>query len=207
MTALYSAETIDRAVGVLYEGGIIAYPTETVYGLGCDALNLSAIEKICKLKGRDANNPMLVLIPHIADLPAFAQDIQPQAEALMKTFWPGPLTLLLKAASFIPKPLVGLSGTVGVRISPDVVCQALLAKWKKPIVSTSANESGKEPLQSGKDVQTVFNHAVDLIIDDGERNKQMPSTIADVTGREPVIIRPGSISEDVIHKVWGTVNE
>ncbi len=205
--SLFFNKTIDQAVSILREGGIIAYPTETVYGLGCDALNDSAIEKIRKLKGRDGEKPMLVLIRNTEDLTTLAQDIKPQAVALMQAFWPGPLTLLLRAASVIPKPLVSSAGTVGVRISPDPVCQALLAKWKHPLVSTSANKSGKAPLQSGSAVRTVFNHTVDLILDDGERRKQMPSTIADATGREPVIIRPGSISEDAIYKVWETVNE
>lgn len=206
MLVSFSDQAVQRSVLVLRDGGVIAYPTETVYGLGCDAMNLSAIERIRDLKGRDDQKPMLVLIQKQSDLPALAQNISEGADALMKMLWPGPLTLLFEATPFVPKPLVGNGGTVGVRVSPDAVCEALLAEWKKPLVSTSANPSSEPPAQSGHQVQKYFSDKIDIILDDAERNRQNPSTVVDVTGREPKVLREGSISIDLIHKIWEPAN-
>lgn len=206
MLQSFSKEAIQKSIQILRNGGVIGYPTETVYGLGCDIMNVPAIERIKDLKGRDSEKPMLVLIQKPEDLPALTKYINPKAKALMKACWPGPLTLLFEASPVVPAALIGSSNKVGVRISPDRVCEALLAEWKKPLVSTSANPAGKDPAQSGKEIYDYFADTVDMILDDNARISQKPSTIVDVTAKEPKVLREGFISVDFIFEIWESAN-
>jgi len=194
---------IDDAVAVLTSGGILAYPTETVYGLGADPYNPVAADRISALKGREAGKTFLALVAS----PEMAADLTrspgPLAEALINAFWPGPLTLLLPAGPHCPRVLVSDDGFVGLRVSPDPICAALVTAFGKPLISTSANRSGDRPCRSAEAVQQSLGASVDFILDDGPRQTQAPSTLLRVDNGGYEIIRHGAITRDQIE---GTVS-
>ncbi len=200
-------ESIEQVVDVLQRGGIIGYPTETVYGLGGDGLNENAIEKIYRLKGRSSQNPFPLLIPRPEDVNRFTQTVSLKASILMKQFWPGPLTLVFTAFSSLPPLLIGKEGKVGLRVSSDPICAAIFMKFGNPLISTSANLSGKKPAQSASQIFEYFDSQLDIVLDGGERKSGAPSTVVDVSGTSPRIIREGKISKDRIEKVIGFIDE
>lgn len=198
---------LSDALDVINRGGIIAYPTETVYGLGCDALNAASIHRVFELKGRELGKSFLVLIRSEEEIETVAKSVSPLAERLMQAFWPGPLTLIFESAPALPEILTGKSNRIGVRISPDPVCQCLLDRFRRPLVSTSANPSGNKPARNARMVIDYFGHGVDLILDHGERPSTMPSTVLDVTQSIPVLTRRGPVSLEAVQKIIGEVVE
>ena len=196
---------LDKVIGVLEAGGVIAYPTETVYGLGCDAHREGAVKRIVDLKGRDTGKPMLVLVSSIEDAYGMVESVGAPADALMHTFWPGPLTLVFKAKGDFPAALTDRRGCIGIRLSSDPVCRVLLERFRKPLVSTSANPPGGEPAQDVSRVTAYFNGRVDLIVDDGQRTGTAPSTVLDVSDPVPVLIRPGPVGLEALRNVAGEV--
>lgn len=194
---------LHEAVRILNSGGVIAYPTETVYGLGCLISKPDAVSRIRDLKGRDDKKPMLILIPNETFLFPIVEFIHPKASLLMRQFWPGPLTLIFKIEEHLPEDLIGKDGGVGIRVSSDSICQELLSFSQAPLISTSANTSGKSPARSCDEVIEYFGNLLDGVIDGGVRNKTHPSTVLDVRSEPFRLIRPGAIPAEIIEKVIG----
>lgn len=197
-------DVIDAAVGALRAGGVIAYPTETLYGLGADALSPAAVERVFSLKGRPEGQPILVLVADDAMLETIVARVSHEARALADAFWPGPLTLVLDAASSVPREITGGAGGVGVRISSHPVAAALAAGLGRPITSTSANRSGRAGARSARDVTADFPEGLDLVLDTGPLADGPPSTVLDLTGHRARIVRAGVIGADAIRRVLGT---
>lgn len=186
---------IKKAGKLLLAGGIVAYPTETVYGLAADISNASAIKKLFQLKQRKADRPILMLIPSADKVNLYTDHIPAAAANLMKRFWPGGLTLIFKASSLVSPLLTGGKGTIGIRLSSHPVAAALAKEISRPITSTSANLSGGPPPQTPDEVADTFGDRIDLILDAGPSPGRTPSTILDVTVDPPTILREGTIKE------------
>jgi len=198
---------LSQTVFVLDRGGILAYPTETVYGLGCDAFRADAVRNVFRLKGRERDKAFILLVRSAGTVSDIAKNVSSCAERLMKAFWPGPLTLVFESASGLPAHLKDRGGRVGVRVSPDPVCEAVLERFRRPLVSTSANPSGKDPARNAGKVLEYFGERVDLVLDHGKRTSAIPSTVLDVTGDLPVVLRKGPLSIETIRLTVGEVLE
>ena len=184
---------IQEAVHILGHGGVISYPTETVYGLGTDAYNEKAIEKLFTIKGREANKPVSILIGNMEMLEEVTSRIPPLAMGLIRGHWPGALTIIFEASKACPPILTGNSGKIGVRISPQAIAQKLLETFKRPITSTSANISGMTNLFDPDEIYRVFRGRIDLIIDGGKTKGEGESTVIDVTVSPPRVLREGVV--------------
>ena len=197
------AEGFQDVVAALRRGEIIVFPTETLYGLGADALNSQAVEKVFQLKGRDRNNPIPVLIADRAMLDMLAAAIPGRAKALMDYFWPGPLTLVLPARSDIPKPLVNANGGIGIRISSQPIATQLVASLQRPLTATSANPSGKEPARTVDEAKGYFSGTIEIFIEGGRLESKTGSTIVEVLNSEIKIIREGEITASALAQAIG----
>ncbi|MDZ7699320.1 MAG: L-threonylcarbamoyladenylate synthase [Deltaproteobacteria bacterium] len=184
---------IKRAAEVLKTGGIVAYPTETVYGLAADISNSSAIKKLFRLKQRKPNRPILMLIPSVDDLRQYTDHIPLVATQLMKRFWPGALTLIFKASPLVSPLLTGGKGKIGIRLSSHPVAAALAKEMGRPITSTSANLSRGPSPRTPDEVVDTFDEGIDLILDAGPSPGNTPSTVLDLTVDPPQILREGAI--------------
>lgn len=198
MTPLVKADRVSKSEwkqisDVFKKGGIIAYPTETFYGLGVDPFNETAAKKLFALKGRDFDKPVSILVKDKNMLIAVVEEIPPAAERLIKKFWPGPLTIIFKAKKTIPALITGNTGKIGIRISCNTVTQKLLEEIDSPITTTSANPSGKKSPVTAKEVTDCFGDKIDLVIDGGVLSGKLGSTIVDVTEGELKILRQGEI--------------
>ena len=182
-----------QVLDVFKKGGIIAYPTETFYGLGVDPFNETAVKKLFNLKGREADKPISILVKDKKMLAEVAEEIPLSAEKLIKKFWHGPLTIILKAKKSIPITLRAGTGTIAVRISSNTITQKLLEAIDSPITTTSANPSGKKSPVTASEVMNYFKNKVDLILDGGVLSGKLGSTIVDVTEGDLKIIRAGEI--------------
>jgi L-threonylcarbamoyladenylate synthase len=187
------AENLSQAIAALGRGDVIVFPTETLYGLGADALNFAAVDKVFQLKGRDLRNPIPVLVSDLLMLDALVAEISPLAKQLMACFWPGPLTLVLPARDDIPRPLVNTSGGVGVRISSQPLARKLVDMLGRPITATSANPSGQPAAHTTAQARAYFSGAVEIFVDGGKLTAPSPSTVAEVVGEKVAIIRHGAI--------------
>ena len=176
----------------------MAYPTETFYGLGVDALNGKAVEKIFAIKKRNFSQPLLILIPGRDVLSAYVTEIPEAAVRLMEAFWPGPLTIIFFASSRIPPLLCGQTGKVAVRVSSHPVSQALVQALNAPLTATSANLSGLASPTTADEVWEQLGVQVDVILDGGKTFGGNPSTIVDVTQSPPRVVREGVILKDEI---------
>jgi len=195
------AETpLAPAVEALKKGGVVAYPTETFYGLGADPFNPAAIERLFALKGRSAGNPISLIIADRSMLDSVAADVGPAASVLMDRFWPGPLTLVLKASAKVPPSLIAGTGKVGVRLSSHPMARALSAAFKSPITATSANPSGLRPPATARQALDYFNGSIDVLIDAGELKGRLGSTVVDVSGVEAVVLREGEVPSSDVFK-------
>jgi len=184
-----------RKVGrVILQGGVAAFPTETFYGLGADARNEEALQKIFQLKGREENKPLLLLIGDRDWLSGLVRNIPPVAGRLMEKFWPGPLTLVFEASPRLSALLTGGTGTVGVRLSPHPVAQALIQAVGRAITATSANLSGQPSASVAAEVFRALGNRVDAILDGGQTAGGLGSTVLDLSSPAPRIIRRGVIS-------------
>lgn len=193
-----SPEDIARAVKYLRDGRVIAYPTETIYGLGANVLDRKAVKRIYDLKSRDYGLPISILIADLKMLREVAAEVSDRALPLMRKFWPGPLTILFPASKAIPKGLVTNTGKVGIRISSHPVASALVGAFGHPITTTSANLSGFPPSLSVKHVQKYFGEKLPCIIDGGECEPSRGSTVVDLADESMRIIREGSIPADEV---------
>lgn len=200
------SEKIQEASDIILNGGIIGYPTETVYGLGCDAFNHAAIKRLYSIKRRDLTKPMSVIIHSQLQLCQTTKAIPEVANKLIQKFWPGPLTLVLLANPRLQPLLVGAGNTIAVRIPANQICLSLLSICQVPLVSTSANLSGTKELVSPGAVLKVFLDKLDLLIDGGPTISDVPSTIVDCTGKNARLLRAGAIPVDSIEHLIGPLS-
>jgi len=184
---------VERAVAALKRGGVVVYPTETLYGLGVDATDEYALQKLVALKGREAGKPISVLVSDEEMLGRVAASVSPVARRLMRRFWPGPLTLALPAQPGVSPLLTGDGATVGVRCSSHPLAAALVAGLGRPVTTPSANPAGKTPPVSLVQARAYFGASVDVYIDGGVLSGGDGSTVVDSAG-EPRILRQGAIS-------------
>jgi L-threonylcarbamoyladenylate synthase len=198
-----SEEDLYRAAEIIRRGGVIGYPTETVYGLGGLTTDARIISKIINLKGRGQGNPMLILVPDTAYVPLLVSGISENASLLMHRFWPGPLTLVFNSKAGLPVHLTGRDRSIGIRLSSDPVCRRLLAILECPIISTSANPSGEKPAHSAGEVAGYFRSGIDAVVDGGIRNRNIPSTVIDIRSTPARILRIGAVEASEIKQVIG----
>ncbi len=197
------SHAILKAAQVLRAGGVVAYPTETFYGLGVDATDKETVSRLFDIKGREKGKPVLILVSSEEMLFTYIKELPANAIKLIKQFWPGPLTLILKSRPRIPELLTGGTGKVGVRLSSHPVATAIVRETGVPITSTSANRSTEPPCNSAREVSSAFGNSIDLIIDGGTTRGGPGSTIIDVTVSPPRIIRHGEIPLKHLEKVIG----
>lgn len=196
---------IKLAAEVIKKGGLVAFPTETVYGLGADALNEKAVKKIFKVKGRPADDPIIVHVADRKELKRLAEEIPEEAEELIERFWPGPLTLVLKKTERVPKVTTGGLETVAVRMPDNAIALSLIKEAGTPIAAPSANLFGKPSPTSAKHVEHDLGGKVDLIIDGGSTRIGVESTVLDVTSSPPVLLRPGGVTLEELKEVVGEI--
>jgi L-threonylcarbamoyladenylate synthase len=196
-------DNIVNAVAALRAGALIVFPTETLYGVGADALNFAAVEKVFQLKGRDSSNPFPVIVSDRVMLDWLVAEISPLAEKLMAHFWPGPLTLVLPARADIPPRLVNATGGIGVRISSQLIATKIVTALGRPLTATSANPSGQAGAQTIAQAKDYFSGKIDIFVDGGELPSITGSTVAEVTASKVKIIRAGEIAKRELEKVVG----
>jgi L-threonylcarbamoyladenylate synthase len=198
-----AAEDSSAAVQVLKGGDVIVFPTETLYGLGADALNDAAVEKVFQLKGRDPHNPIPVLVADLKMLHTLVAKVPTVAQKLMDRYWPGPLTLVLPGRKNIPKPLCNPTGGVGIRISSHSIATLLVNGLGRPLTATSANPSGKEPARTLQEAKNYFANRVDVFVDGGTLTSKSGSTVVEVMEDSIKIIREGEINAYELRQVLG----
>jgi L-threonylcarbamoyladenylate synthase len=192
---------IEKATGILKRGGVIAYPTETFYGLGADAANEKAIEKIYAIKGREDKKPISIIIGSAHDVDIFAVNISESSRKLMGRFWPGGLTLVFEASRTIPKILTAETGTIGIRFSSHAIAAHLARNLPGALSATSANISGEKECASADEVIESLGDTIDALIDGGITPGGSGSTIVDVSMEPPVILREGIIPSSLIDEI------
>ena len=195
---------IAKAVELLRAGQVVALPTETVYGLGADALNSAAVARIFALKGRPAEHPLIVHLPPDEPLGNWAATVPEAARALARAFWPGPLTMILRRAPRVPKAVTGGQDTVALRVPDHPLALALLRAFGSGIAAPSANRFGHISPTTAAHVRDEFGDAVPLILDGGPCRVGLESTIVDLSRGAPVVLRPGAIGAADIARVIGS---
>lgn len=193
------------AAEVIQAGGVIVYPTETLYGIGANAWDGAAIAKVRAIKQREGFKPILVIIEHEQYLATLTNAISDEARALIARFWPGPLTLVFKATKEVPDLLTKGSGTIGVRVPSSALCLRLLALCGCPLTSTSANLAGGPALYSVNEIRRAIPRGVDLILDAGDLRGILPSTVLDVSVSPPRVLRAGAVSCDALQEIVPSV--
>jgi L-threonylcarbamoyladenylate synthase len=188
------ARVLDEAARVLRAGGLVAFPTESFYGLGAAALEPTAVRRVFEAKGRPASMPLLVVIDAPAMLAEIVADVPERARALMARHWPGPLTLVFRAAPRVPAEVTAGTGTIGVRVPAHPVPRGLAARLGTPVTAPSANPTGGAPPVTAAAVQALLGGALDLVLDGGPTPGGAPSTVVDVTVDPPRVIRQGAIT-------------
>jgi L-threonylcarbamoyladenylate synthase len=197
---------ISRAIASLQSGNVIVFPTETVYGLGADALNREAVEKVFQLKGRNPENPIPIIVADQTMLRALIDKIPPIAEKLIDQFWPGPLTLVLQAGPDTPKQLLNIRGGVGVRISSQPIATQLARELGRPLTATSANPSGKPAASTIEQAKNYFAGEIGIFVDGGKLPPKIGSSVVEVIEDRIKIIREGEISVSQIAAIIGGTN-
>ena len=192
--------TLARAAATLKRGGVVAFPTETVYGLGADAANEDAVREVFRLKGRPAAHPVIVHLPSVAQLEKWADAIPETAWRLAEAFWPGPLTLVLARQPWVSDVLTGAQATVGVRVPAHPLALALLEQFGGGVAAPSANRFGHVSPTTAEHVRAEFGDALP-VLDGGAARVGLESTILDLSGDTPRILRPGAVSEAALKEV------
>jgi len=196
------AGIIIEAGELIRAGKVVAYPTETLYGLGADALNPHAVEEVCAMKGRPPDKPISVIISDRKMLGKLVEGVGDMAELLMEAFWPGPLTIVFGAQASLPKALTANTGSVGVRIPASRLAIELVRAARRPVTATSANRSGIEPPASAEDIPARLVKEPSMIIDAGKLTASKPSTLVDPRDGEVSVLRKGAIDEkDIIQTI------
>lgn len=200
-----SPADLETAAAILRQGGTVIFPTETVYGLGANALSADAVKKIFAAKGRPADNPLIVHIADVTELSKLTADISPAAQKLIDAFWPGPLTLIFKKSPQIPSAVTGGLNTVAIRMPSSEIARKLLQITKLPIAAPSANLSGKPSPTSFRYVKADMDGRVDAIIDGGDCTVGVESAVLDVSGETPILFRPGKVTREQIENLIGPI--
>lgn len=198
-------KAIDRAGEIIRCGGLVAFPTETVYGLGGDGLNPRSSEKIYAAKGRPSDNPLIIHICKLEDLEIIAQHIPPVAWKLAERFWPGPLTMIFEKKEIVPKETTGGLQTVAVRFPDHEVAKRFIAASGGFVAAPSANTSGRPSPTVGKYVYEDMCGKIDMLLDGGQVGIGLESTIVDVTVDPPMILRPGYVTSEMLKELLGTI--
>lgn len=198
-------EELAEAAGILRKGGLVAFPTETVYGLGANGLDEEAAKKIYAAKGRPSDNPLIAHISAPEELEALAAEIPCFAKRLMELYWPGPLTMVFKKKEIVPYGTTGGLDTVAVRMPSDPIARALIRLAGVPVAAPSANRSGRPSPTTADHVWQDMAGRIEMIIDGGPVGIGVESTIVDVTGPVPVILRPGAITMEMVRDALGQV--
>ncbi|HLX11215.1 MAG TPA: L-threonylcarbamoyladenylate synthase [Bacteroidota bacterium] len=197
------SRAIEEAAQILREGGLVAFPTETVYGLGANAMNPAAVADVFRVKGRQTDNPLIVHIAEKGQLAELSRSVTPLAWKLADAYFPGPLTLVVDAKPEIPRSVTGGLSTVAVRMPNHQVALELIRSLRSPIVGPSANKSGRPSPTTAEHVAEDLGGEIDLILDAGPTSIGVESTVVDVTGTEPVILRLGGLPREAIEKIAG----
>lgn len=197
--------TIADAAEVLRNGGLVAFPTETVYGLGADALNPDAVRKVFEAKGRPADNPLIVHIADHGQLIDLVDEIPEKAQALGKEFWPGPLTLVMKKTFLVPEIVTAGLDTVAVRMPDHPVALALIEEFGGGLVGPSANISGRPSPTTGTHVMDDLGGRINMILNAGPVEIGIESTVVDMTVEPPVILRPGGLHRESLQDIVGEI--
>jgi L-threonylcarbamoyladenylate synthase len=198
-------EDIARAVAILRRGELVAFPTETVYGLGADAANPEAVRRLFAAKGRPADHPVIVHVAEVVQLADWAREIPESAGRLATAFWPGPLTLILKRAGAVSDLVTGGQDTVGVRVPSHPVARSLLRAFGGGIAAPSANRFGRISPTTAAHVHAELGDRVELVLDGGASDVGIESTIVDLSGAAPALLRPGMIGAAQIEAVLGAL--
>jgi L-threonylcarbamoyladenylate synthase len=198
-------EELMEAARLIRKGEVVAFPTETVYGLGANALDAGAVKGIFRAKGRPGDNPLIVHINDIQQWDKLVTGIPDQARMLAERFWPGPLTIILKKSSLVPKEVSAGLDTVGVRMPSHPVAAALIRLAGVPIAAPSANRSGRPSPTAALHVLEDMNGRIPVILDGGRADVGVESTVLDMTGEIPVILRPGGVTEEMLMQAIGQV--
>ena len=199
----FESKELEPCISILRKGGVIAYPTETVYGLGADVNSETGLSRIYKIKGRQSDKPVSIMISSLHQLRDLTEGIKDYVELLMNRFWPGPLTLILNARQNIHQGFRSKDNKIGIRYPDHKLSRELVQLLGSPITSTSANLSGMQPAINAGDVVNNLGDTVDLIIDSGECSYKKPSTVVDVTGSKPTLLREGAIAFSQILQCTG----
>jgi L-threonylcarbamoyladenylate synthase len=194
---------IARAVAVLRAGGLVAFPTETVYGLGADASNPAAVARIFAAKGRPADHPLIVHLASAGELREWARSVPPLATALAETCWPGPLTIILRRSARVPDAVTGGLETVGLRVPSHPLALELLRTFGGGIAAPSANPFGTVSPTTAEHVRAGLGDRVDMILDGGPCEVGVESTIIDLSGDQPAILRPGGLPRERLEAIAG----
>ncbi|MCX7970150.1 MAG: L-threonylcarbamoyladenylate synthase [Negativicutes bacterium] len=200
---LVDRQLIQRAGQLLAAGELVAFPTETVYGLGANGLDRMAVKKIFQAKGRPADNPLILHIARPADLSLVAAEVTPLARRLQEKFWPGPLTVVLPAGGLVPPEVTGGLDTVAVRMPDHPVAREIIAWAGVPVAAPSANISGRpSPTTADMVARDLADHCA-IIIDGGRCREGLESTVVDCCGQAPVVLRPGAVTYEMLADVCG----
>ena len=194
-------DNIDIAIQTIKDGGLVVFPTETVYGIGANALDYNAVDKVFQAKGRPSDNPLIVHISNMEMLDNLVQGISDIEQTLIENFWPGPLTIVFNKKDVIPNNVSGNLDTVGIRMPDNMVTLEIIDKAGIPIVGPSANISGKPSGTSIKDIYDELNDKVDVIVDDGNTEIGIESTVIKVENSKVIILRPGIVTPQNIQEL------
>ncbi len=198
-------QILKEAAGILKKGGVVAFPTETVYGLGADALNAEAVQKVFEAKGRPSDNPLIVHIAARHQLIELAEEIPEKGERLAKEFWPGPLTLVVRKTYLVPDNVTAGLETVAIRMPDHPVALALIEEFDGGLVGPSANLSGRPSPTGANHVMEDLKGRIDMVLNGGPAEIGIESTVVDVTLDPPLILRPGGLHKESLEDIVGPV--
>ena len=198
---------IEKAGRIVRDGGVVAFPTETVYGLGADALCGASSRKIYKAKGRPSDNPLIIHIADLSDLNRIVKTVPPEAAQLAGKYWPGPLTMIFDKTPEVPKETTGGLDTVAVRFPSHPVAKAFIRAAGGFVAAPSANLSGRPSPTTGKHVMEDMDGRIDMVIDSGPCDIGLESTIIDMTSDVPMMLRPGFVNEKMLREVLGDIEK
>ncbi len=196
-----SKEAYKSAGEILKDGGIVAFPTDTVYGLGAVYTNKEAVTKIFEAKGRDEGKPLSILISDISEVSLLTDEISPKAKKLMEKYWPGALTLIFKKKDGIPDNVTAGGNTIGIRMPKSEAARNIIKEAGAPLATPSANTSGKRSAISAKDVLEDLDGKIDMLVDGGTADIGIASTVVDTTTEPLKILREGSITKEMIENI------
>ena len=198
-------DQISAAADILRQGGLVGIPTETVYGLGANALDAEAVNKIFEAEGRPQDNPLIIHVPGPQWLPRYCEDVPPLAYTLARKFWPGPLTMILKRKPIVPDATTAGLDTVGVRCPDHQVTLSIIREAGVPVAAPSANTSGRPSCTTAADVMEDMEGKIDAVVDGGPCQVGVESTILDLTCTPPRLLRPGGLPLEALEEVVGPV--